>query len=66
MKQNSDRDLFLISIFTFITVFLWIMFEFVKTTKTSTVTTTVQQLSAPIPSTIDTHTLNVLNMRKRY
>jgi len=66
MKQNNDRDLFLISVFTFITVFLWIAFELIKTTKTSTVSTSVQQLSAPISSTIDTDTLNVLNSRKQY
>lgn len=66
MKQNNDRDLFLISVFTFITVFLWISFELIKTTKTSTISTSVQQLSAPISSTIDTDTLNVLNSRKQY
>jgi hypothetical protein len=66
MKQNNDRDLFLISVFTFITVFLWIAFELIKTTKTSTVSTSVQQLSAPISSTIDTDILNVLNSRKQY
>lgn len=66
MKQNNDRDLFLISVFTFITVFLWITFELIKTTKTSTVSSTVKELSAPIPATIDTDTLNVLNSRKRF
>ncbi|HCM82278.1 MAG: hypothetical protein UV63_C0006G0015 [Microgenomates group bacterium GW2011_GWC1_43_11] len=66
MKHNNDRDLFLISVFTFITVFLWITFELIKTTKTSTVSSSVQQLSIPISSTIDTDTLNVLNSRKRY
>ncbi len=66
MKQSNDRDLFYISLFTFVTVFLWITFELVKTTKTSTVTSTVQQLSASLSATIDTDTLNVLNSRKRY
>jgi len=66
MKQNNDRDLFLISVFTFVTVFLWITFELIKTTKTSTITPAVQQLSASISATIDTDTLNVLNSRKRH
>jgi len=66
MKQNNDRDLFLISVFTFITVFLWITFELIKTTKTSTVSSSMQQLSASMSATIDTDTLNVLNSRKRY
>jgi len=66
MKQNNDRDLFLISVFTFVTVFLWITFELIKTTKTSTVTQAVQELSASMSATIDTDTLNVLNSRKRY
>jgi len=66
MKQNNDRDLFLISVFTFVTVFLWITFELIKTTKTSTVSSSLQELSASISATIDTDTLNVLNNRKRY
>jgi hypothetical protein len=66
MKPNNDRELFLISIFTFTTVFLWITFELIKTTKTSTVSQTVQQLSASMSATIDTDTLNILNSRKRH
>lgn len=66
MKQNNDQDLFYISVFTFITVFLWITFELVKTVKTSTVSSSVQQLSSSMSATIDTDTLNVLNNRKRY
>lgn len=66
MKHNNDRDLFLISVFTFVTVFLWITFELIKTTKTSTVTAPIQQLSASLSATIDTDTLNVLNSRKHW
>lgn len=66
MKQNNDRDLFLVSVFTFITVFLWITFELIKTTKTSTISSSVQELSAPISPAIDTDTLNILNSRKHY
>jgi hypothetical protein len=66
MKHDSDRDLYLITIFTFITVLLWIFFELVKTTKTSTTSTVVNQLIAPLTPKLDTDTLNILTKKQRY
>lgn len=66
MKQESDRDLYLITIFTFITVLLWIYFELVRTTKTSTNTPVVNQLIAPLTPKLDTDTLEILTTKKRY
>lgn len=66
MKQESDRDLLLITIFTFITVLLWIYFELVQTTKTSTNTPVVNQLIVPLTPKLDTDTLNILTTKKSY
>lgn len=62
--MDNDRDLVLISVFTFLTVSLWIFFELVKTSKTTTVSTNVQKIMTPFSSTIDTDTLNNLVKRK--
>lgn len=62
--MNNDRDLLLVSIFTFLTVSLWVFFELVKTTKTTTVTTSVQKVIAPFTPNIDTDTLTNLVNRK--
>lgn len=66
MKQESDRDLLLITIFTFITVLLWIYFELVRTTKTSTNAPVVNQLIIPLTPKLDTDTLNILTTKKIY
>lgn len=66
MKQESDRDLYLITILTFITVLLWIYFELVRTTKTSTNTPVVNQLITPLTPTLDTDTLNILTTKRTY
>lgn len=66
MKKESDRDLYLITIFTFITVLLWIYFELVRTTKTSTNSPLVNQLITPLTPKLDTDTLDILTNKKRY
>ncbi len=66
MKQESDRDLYLITVFTFITVLLWIYFELVRTTKTSTNTPVVNQLITPLTPKLDTDTLDILITKKQY
>ncbi len=63
--MKTDKDIFLISIFTFITVALWIVFELTKTTKTSTVTTRTQEIIKPLTPAIDTVTLDVLELRRQ-
>jgi len=62
--MESDRDVLLVSIFTFITVSLWVFFEIVKTTKTTTVSPTIQQVIAPLSPKLDTATLGELEKRK--
>lgn len=64
--MENDRDLLLVSVFTFFTVLLWISFELIKTAKTTTVTTPVQQIVTPLSATIDTQTLSGLKDRKTY
>lgn len=64
--MDNDRDLLLVSVFTFLTVSLWIFFELVKTTKTPTVETSTQQIITPFSPVINTDILKALESRKNY
>lgn len=64
--MEQDRDILLVSVFTFFTVLLWIFFELVKTVKTTTVTPTIQQVITPLTSKIDTNILTILEERRTY
>ncbi|OGG01361.1 hypothetical protein A2Z33_02320 [Candidatus Gottesmanbacteria bacterium RBG_16_52_11] len=64
--MDNDRDILLVAILTFITVFTWIFFELVKTTKTTTLTSQTQQLISKVDTEIDTDTLDRLNLRQNY
>lgn len=66
MEKNSDRDLLLISLFTFLTVVLWIFFELAKTVKTTTVSSRTTQLIAPFAPKIDTDILKIIGQRRSY
>lgn len=61
--MKSDRDLLLISLFTFVTVLSWIFFELVKTTRTSTVAPIVNQIITPLTPALDTGTLDLLEKK---
>lgn len=62
--MDNDRDLLLISVFTFFTVCLWITFELLKTFKTTTVSQTTQQIVIPLTAKIDIETLTEVVNRK--
>lgn len=64
--DTNDRDLFLISVFTFLTVISWMFFELVKTYKTTTTPTTVEKIITPFTPRLDTDILTILQNRKRY
>ncbi len=64
--DTSDRDLFLISLFTFFTVVSWVFFELAKTYKTTTTPTTVEKIITPFTPKLDTDILTILENRKRY
>lgn len=64
--QANDRDILLVAVFTFLTVFLWVFFELVKTIKTTTVTPTVQRVIAPFSPSLDTATLKQISTRPAY
>lgn len=64
--MNSDRDLFLISLFTFLTVSAWIFFELAKTTKTTTVPDSVANIVTPLSPKLDTEVFDLLNNRVTY
>lgn len=64
--MDNDRDLLLISVFTFFTVCLWITFELLKTVKTTTVASTTQQIVIPLTATIDIDTLTAISNKKVY
>lgn len=66
MNSDSDRDILLVSVFTFLTVLSWIFFELIKTAKTTTVSHKVQNVITPLDSTIDTGVLNIIENRDTY
>jgi hypothetical protein len=66
MDTDNDRDLLLIAVFTFFTVCLWITFELLKTVKTTTVSTTTQQIIVPLTSKIDVDTLTSVANKRVY
>ena len=64
--EDNDRDLLLVSIFTFLTVFAWVFFELVKTVKTTTIEAPVQQVIQPLNPKLDTGILDILQQRQEY
>lgn len=64
--EESDRDLLLVSILTFLTVLSWVTFEVVKTIKTSTVKEPVQAVIKPLNPVLDTAILDTLRKRDNY
>lgn len=66
MGKDTDRDVFLLSLFTFLTVLLWIFFELVKTAKTTTVSAVVRQIVTPFSPKIDTDILDTIEGRTSY
>ena len=64
--QGSDRDLLLISVFTFMTVTLWVFFEILKTVKTTTVSSTTTQIVLPLDPKIDTQVVQLVESKKYY
>jgi len=62
-EDTEERDLLLVAIFTTFTIFLWVFFELVQTTKTSTVSQPQQQIVSHLTSKIDTSILEELEMR---
>jgi predicted negative regulator of RcsB-dependent stress response len=61
--MDNDRDILLIAMLTFLTVFAWIFFDLVQTSKTSTITASTATLLKPISSKIDQETINALGTR---
>lgn len=66
VTQGSDRDLVLISVFTFFTVGLWVFFEVLKTAKTTTVTAQTTQIVQPLDPKLDISTVDKIVSRKVY
>lgn len=61
--MDEERDLLLVAVFTTITIFLWVFFELVKTSKTSSVSQPLQQVVSPLSSKIDVSVLEELEKR---
>lgn len=66
LSRGNDRDLLLISVFTFFTVTLWVFFEVLKTVKTTTVTPQVTQTIVPFSPTLDSQVLQTIASKKQY
>lgn len=66
LPEGNDRDLLLISVFTFFTVTLWVFFEVLKTVKTTTITPRVTQSIVPLSPKIDAQILQTIATKKSY
>jgi len=66
LSEGNDRDLLLISVFTFFTVTLWVFFEVVKTIKTTTITPQITQTIVPLSPKIDSQVLQIIAAKKQY
>ncbi len=66
VSENSDRDLLLVSVFTFFTVVLWVFFEVLKTAKTSTISASSTQIVAPLSPNIDINTITTLQEKRAF
>jgi hypothetical protein len=64
--MENDRDILLIAMFTFLTVFVWIFAELFKTSQTSTIQPATKQIITPLQTKIDTEVFQILNQRKNY
>lgn len=64
--DGGNQDLLLISVFTFFTVTLWIIFEVLKTMKTTTLAPKTTQTVVSISSKIDKETIQNVVRRKQY
>lgn len=64
--MDNDRDLLLVSVFTFLTVLVWISFELIKTAKTTTVSVPTAQVITTLSSSLDTQSLSTIKQRKTY
>jgi len=64
--MEEDRDLLLIAIFTTLTIVLWVFFELMQTTKTSTVARPLQNAVLPLSPKIDTDVLDILETKQSF
>ncbi len=61
--MDEERDLLLVTIFTTLTIFLWVFFELVKTSKTSSIATPLQKVVSPLTGKIDITVIDELEKR---
>lgn len=66
ISQGNDRDLLLISVFTFFTVTLWVFFEVLKTIKTTTIAPQVIQTIVPLSPKLDSQIIQTIMTKKAY
>lgn len=65
-SMDDDNNLLLIAVFTTLTIFSWIFFELVQTTKTSTVSSTIKRISTPLSSKIDVDVIMSLESKQTF
>lgn len=66
LSPGNDRDLLLISVFTFFTVTLWVFFEVLKTVKTTTVAPQTIQSVVPLSPKLDSQVIQIIETKKQY
>lgn len=66
LSPGNDRDLLLISVFTFFTVTLWVFFEVLKTVKTTTVAPQTTQSVVQLSPKLDSQVIQIIETKKQY
>ena len=64
--MHNDRDILLVSVFTFLTILSWILFELIKTVKTTTITANIEQVITPLSPKVETQIFTVLQNKQVY
>ena len=64
--MRSDKDVFIVTLFTFITVVTWIFVDFVKTSQAPAKTEVPKSLLNPLPDKIDLTILDEIEKRAVY
>jgi hypothetical protein len=64
--MQKEREILLLSIFTFLTILLWIVFELTKTYKTTTITSNTTNLIKPFNPKIDVSLIESISKRVSY
>jgi hypothetical protein len=64
--MQEDRDLLLVAVFTALTIALWIFFDLVQTTRTTTISAPLQESVSQFSPNIDSKIFDTLESRQTF